>query len=70
MLLGTVKATSHSDRLAYMLDNWAVDGHVIGVLYRMRTGDYVEQIRPFLQSQSTWIRNEAKRHLAKYDPPR
>ncbi len=44
-----------------------VDGQVIDSLYKMGANEYVELIKPFLTHKQTWIRNEAKRYIQKYE---
>lgn len=66
MLLGSVRLARYAPQLVAQLDDTDVNGHVIYTLYLMRAGGYSEEVRPFLESPSAWIRREAKRYLAKY----
>lgn len=67
LLFGSVKLAKYAPQIAAYVDDPDVYGHVVGTLYKMRSPDYVDQIRPHADSPSAWIRKEAKRYLAKYD---
>lgn len=67
MLLGKKIYHSYANRLVTLLDDDDVDGHVIDSLYKMGASEYVELIRPFLTHKQTWIKNEAKRYIKKYN---
>ena len=62
MLLGYTCCRSHAAKLISQLDDEGVVGHVISTITKMRTRDFMEQIRPFQEHKRTWIRNEAKRY--------
>ena len=67
MLLGKKIYCSYARRLVSLLDDNDVDGHTIDTLYKMGAAEYAELIRPFLTHKQTWIRNEAKRYIQKYE---
>ena len=67
MLLGKKIYCSYAHRLVSLLDDNDVDGHTIDTLYKMGAAEYAELIRPFLTHKQTWIRNEAKRYIKKYE---
>ena len=67
MLLGKKIYCSYARRLVSLLDDNDVDGHTIDTLYKMGAAEYIELIRPFLTHKQTWIKNEAKRYIQKYE---
>ena len=67
MLLGRKIYCSYADRIVTLLNDGDVDGQVIDSLYKMGANEYVELIKPFLTHKQTWIRNEAKRYIKKYE---
>ena len=67
MLLNKKAYSKHSKRIISLLEDDDVDGHVIYTIYRMQAGEYVEEIKPFVNHKRTWIRNEAKRYIQKYE---
>ena len=67
MLLNKKAYSKHSKRIISLLEDDDVDGHVIYTIYRMQAGEYVEKIKPFVNHKRTWIRNEAKRYIQKYE---
>ena len=66
MLLGKKRYISWADKIADVLPDEDVDGHIISTLYKMGATQYVDQIKPYTTHQITWIRNEAKRYIQKY----
>lgn len=66
MLLGRKKYYKYSERIVHLLNSDDVDGQVIDMLYKMGAGQYVEEIKPFLKHNRTWIRNKAKKYIEKY----
>ena len=66
MLLAKKSYNEYAGHLIPLLDDDDVDGHVIYTLYRMQAGEYVEAVKPFLSHKRTWIRNEAKKYIQKY----
>lgn len=66
MLLGKKRYVPYADRIAAVLTDEDIDGHVISTLYKMGATQYVDQIKPYSTHSITWIRNEAKRYVQKY----
>ena len=64
MLLGYQSCAEHAMRLVEHLDDRFVAGQVVGVLYKMRAPGYSDRVRPLLNDEIAWVRNEAKRYLA------
>lgn len=67
MLLGRKMYADYADKIISLLSDDDVDGHVIDTLYKMQVGGYSIYIEPFLNHNRTWIRNEAKRYIKKYE---
>lgn len=67
MLLGRKMYADYADKIISLLSDDDVDGHVIDTLYKMQVGGYSIYIEPFLNHNCTWIRNEAKRYIKKYE---
>lgn len=67
LLFGSVQLVCYAPQIASQLDDWAVEGHVIATLNRMRAPEYSDVVRPFTESNTTWIRREARRYLSRYD---
>ena len=65
MLLNKKAYCDYSERIISLLSDDDVEGHVIYSLYRMQAGEYVEEIKPFVNHKRTWIRNEAKKIYSK-----
>ena len=66
-LVGYKSCNRCADEVAKQLDDSHVVGHAIIALRKMGNAEYVDQIRPLNDYHNTWIRNEAKKYLAKYD---
>lgn len=66
MLLGNVNCAAYSDEIASQLSDDFVDGHVIDTLYKMKVENYAPNILPYCTHKKTWIRNLAKKYIAKY----
>ncbi len=66
MLLGKKQYAHYAEKIASLLSDTYVDGHVIYTLYKMGAEGYSVQIEPFTKHNRTWIRNLAKRYLQKY----
>ncbi len=66
MLLGKKRYASYADRIAAVLTDEDIDGHIISTLYKMGASQYIEKIKPYTDHAITWIRNEAKRYIKKY----
>ena len=67
MLLGKKRFLTYADRMANILPDDDIDGHIIGTLYKMGASQYVELIKPYAEHRITWIKNEAKRYIQKYN---
>ena len=67
MLLGKKRFSPYAEKISVLLSDDDVDGHVISTLYKMGTTDYEEKIKPFLNHNRSWIRNEAKRYINRCD---
>ena len=65
MLLGKKRFSNYADRMATLLPDDDIDGHVINTLYKMGASQFTEQIKPYTAHTVTWIRNEAKRYIEK-----
>ena len=67
MLLGRKCYSAFADVIIHLIHDDDVDGHVIDTIYKMQVGQYVEKVKPFLNHKRTWIRNEAKKYIQKYE---
>lgn len=67
LLLGRKMYADYADKMVLILKDDDIDGQVIDTLYKMQAGQYVELIKPFLNHNRTWIRNEAKRFIQKFE---
>ena len=67
MLLGFKCCQVHSATLATQIADPTVTGHVILTLTKMRADGFADIVRPYVDSNITWIRNEAKRYMARYN---
>ncbi len=67
MLLGRKMYRDYAEKIVSILSDEDVNGHVINTIYKMQAEQYVELIKPFLSYNRTWIRNEAKKYLKKYE---
>ena len=66
MLLGKKCYVNYAEKIATLLNDSDVDGHVIDTLYKMGAGGYCLQVTPFINHNRTWIRNKAKKYIEKY----
>ena len=66
MLLGKKRYSCCADKIATVLTDKDITGHVIQTLYKMGASQYTEQIYPYTNHSTTWIRNEAKRYINKF----
>ena len=66
MLMGKKRYSAYADRLATLLTDEDVCGHVISTLCKMGASQYAEEIKPYTTHPIAWIRNEAKKYLTKY----
>ncbi|MBQ4062016.1 MAG: hypothetical protein IJD14_04105 [Christensenellaceae bacterium] len=67
MLLGKKAYGQYSNELISVLNDADVDGHVIYTVYKMQEGQYIEEIKSFLNHKNTWIKNEAKKYVEKFE---
>lgn len=67
LLFGSVKYAKYSSDLIKHINDGFVNGQVIDTIYKMRVYNYVEEIKPFCNSQITWIKNIAKKYIEKCD---
>lgn len=65
MLLGKKRYYEYASEITKLLSDDDIDGHVISTLYKMGTIEYQQLVEPFLNNEMTWIRNEAKRYIAR-----
>ena len=66
MLMGKKRYSDYASRLATLLTDGDVNGHVISTLNKMGASQYVEEIKPYTAHATSWIRNEAKKYVKKY----
>lgn len=66
MLLGKKRFNEYADRLADLLSDDDVNGHVLDSIYKMGAPQYCKEAEPFLTSEHAWIRKTAKRYIEKY----
>lgn len=66
MLLGRKVYADYADKIVSLLSDDDVDGHVIDSLYKMQVGGYSIYIKPFLNHNRKWIKNEAEKYITKY----
>ena len=66
MLLGKKCYVDYAEKIATLLNDSNVDGHVIDTLYKMGAEGYGSQIELFTNHNRTWIKNKAKKYLEKY----
>ena len=67
LLLGRKSYADCADRIVTILEDADVEGQVITTLYMLQAGQYVELMKPFLNHKQTWIKNEAKRYIQKFE---
>jgi hypothetical protein len=65
MLLGQYGSPDRVDTLKQLLKDQQVQGHAIFALRLLGAAEVQDDVRPFLQSSKTWIRNEAKKYFIK-----
>ena len=66
MLLGYTCCAPHAAVVAEHLDDDCVAGHVIDTLLKMKCETFVVDVAPFVNHEVAWIRNTAKRYVARY----
>jgi hypothetical protein len=67
MLLGQYGDRDSVGVLKQLLEDQEVQGHAIYALRLLGVPEVQENIRPFLQSRKTWVRNEAKKYFQKLE---
>jgi len=50
--------------LASLIPDSDIDGQIISALYKMRASGFSRLVAPFISSEATWIRKEARRYLS------
>ena len=53
--------------VARQLDDPCVAGHAIKALRRMGVGDFTSQVRALVDHPTTWVRNEAKKYISRFN---
>jgi len=69
MLLPLFNRFDSTQLLRSLLKDKDIDGHVIYTARKLRIIELQEEIRPFLDCQITWIRNEAKKYFSSIQKP-
>lgn len=64
--LGYIAARARASRIATFLRDKDIDGQVIHTLLKMKAPGFASEVAPLLHAQHTWIRNLAKKYLARY----
>ncbi len=67
MLLGRYGNQDVINTLKSLLEDREVQGHAIYALRLIGASEVQDDIRPFLQSSKTWVRNEAKKYFVKLE---
>lgn len=65
ILMGSTKFSQYAKDIVSQLSDPAVSGHVIDTLIKMKAADYKEEVSQFLENETTWIRNKAKKYCEK-----
>ena len=66
LLLGFIGAKSFAPELALFLEDKDINGHILDTLLKMRANGYTEKVKPLLNSDTTWIKNLARKYLERY----
>lgn len=66
MLLGYKHCAEYAPSLVEQIDDKFVNGHIIYVLNKMKVGQYVSLVIPYMADKTAWIRNEAKKYVNQY----
>jgi hypothetical protein len=66
MLLGNVHCAAFSNEIASQLGDEFINGQIIDTLYKKKVGNYSNNILPYCRHEKTWIKNLAKKYIAKY----
>ena len=67
LLFGSIKQSKHSEKLITQINDEFVSGHIIDTIYKMKTGNYSNEIKPFCNNKFAWIRNTAKKYIKKHE---
>lgn len=67
MALGRMKTPEAIPLLVDLLDDDDVNGHAIVALRKLKAIETVEDIRKLVNYPRTWVRNEAKKTVAKFE---
>jgi len=70
MLLGQYGDQNVIGSLKTLLEDREVQGHAVYALRFIGASEVQDDIRPFLQSSKTWVRNEAKKYFEKLEKQR
>jgi hypothetical protein len=63
MLLGQYGGKAYISTLTELLDDEIISGHAVYALRVLKAKEAAEHVRPFLNSDITWVRNEAKKYF-------
>ena len=66
MLLGYSCCSGSAPAIAGQLSDPDVAGHVVDTLTKMRCPDFVQDVEELTNSDTTWVRNKAKRYVERY----
>ncbi|HJH38423.1 MAG TPA: hypothetical protein K8V76_04460 [Bacteroides ovatus] len=66
LLFGYNFCAEYSNFFIEELDDVFVRGHIINVLNKMKTPNYVSLIMPYTTDKIAWIRNEAKKYVKQH----
>jgi len=58
-LLGYKSCIRHAPILVSEIDDPSVEGHIIDSLLKMGASQYINEVRPFVKHETTWIRKKA-----------
>jgi hypothetical protein len=61
---GCKQCSNWASKIAGLLPDPDIDGHVISALYKMKAPRFSGKILPYRESRKTWVRKEAVRYLA------
>lgn len=66
MLFEYKHCAEYADLLVKQIDDTFVSGHIIEVLNKMKTGQYVSFVMPYTTDKIAWIRNQAKKYVNRH----
>lgn len=67
MLFCYKHCAGYAELFVQQLDDDFVCGHIIEGLNKMKAGQFVSLVKPFTTYKITWIRNQAKKYIKRYD---